>query len=165
MHRCVCADAEPLATAGAIEVDDQGSAYVDALAPGEPHKLILDRLAPKAAALANGRAKPVARRPRWITTRTSWRRLSSKSTLPQLLQWCLRGLQVWVEHKWFKRRPRAGARNDPGRRWVGKWKWTKRKDDPTEKARVIRARLTLRGCKVADAATISTGAGTSGGDA
>ena len=73
----------------------------------------------------------------------------------------LEELKVWIDHQCFTRRPRAGARNILDCRWVGKWKWTRRKDRPEEKVSIVRMRLTLRGFKDADADSLTTYAGTS----
>ena len=59
--------------------------------------------------------------------------------------------QVRVDRKCFKRRLRAGAGNILGRRWVGRWKWTREKGNPEEKVRAIGVRFTLRGFEDMDA--------------
>ena len=48
------------------------------------------------------------------------------------------------------------------KKWVGKWKMIKAKDDPNKKVRIIRMRLTLRGFKDRDADSLQTYSGTAG---
>lgn len=69
-------------------------------------------------------------------------------------------LQIWVDHSCCTRRPRKGARNVLDSRWVARWKWVKRKDDPSQKQRIIRMRITLRGSKDIEAEGLVTHAGT-----
>eukprot|EP00959_Pyramimonas_sp_CCMP1952_P161261 3372107-Pyramimonas_sp.AAC.1 len=56
-------------------------------------------------------------------------------------------MQVRVDHNCCSRRSRRGARNILDCRWVGKWQWTRGESDPSQKVRIIRMRLTLRGFK------------------
>ena len=65
-------------------------------------------------------------------------------------------LQIWLDHDCFCRTPRKTASNILDCRWVGKWKRTKAKDDPTKTVWVIRMRLTLRGFKDRGAAYLDT---------
>ena len=46
-------------------------------------------------------------------------------------------LKIWIEHKYFERRPRKGARNILDVRWVYKWKWVKSTIDPSKQIRII----------------------------
>ena len=67
-------------------------------------------------------------------------------------------LATWHKHKCFERRLRRKARNIIDCRWVLKWKVT---EGPRGHSRTIRARLTVRGFKDRDAASLESYAGTS----
>ena len=69
-------------------------------------------------------------------------------------------LATWHKHKCFERRLRRKARNIIDCRWVLKWKVS---ETPSGSAgtRTIRARLTVRGFKDRDAASLESYAGTS----
>ena len=80
-------------------------------------------------------------------------------------------LKTWAKLKCFSRRKRAGAKNIIDCRWVIKWKYEQATTSvdaasssttaKTEKRRVIRSRLTVRGFKDRDAHNLDSYAGTS----
>lgn len=84
-----------------------------------------------------------------------------KSCAKEILAATQEELEIWIDHQCFTRRPRQGARNILDVRWVAKWKWGKKKGDPTHKQRIIRMRMTLRGFKDVEAECLITCAGTS----
>ena len=155
------AEAEPLSTQDAIDIDEDGNAYVEMLAPDECHKLIYDQPVPpgyccRLRVYVAGQKKAVIERDTDLLTPEEFTKHAKEVSAAVLEEF-----KVWIDHMCFKRRLRRGARNILDCRWVGKWKWTKSKTDPTKKVRIIRMRLTLRGFKDIDADLITTYAGTS----
>ena len=69
-------------------------------------------------------------------------------------------LATWHKHECFERRPRKTARNIIDCRWVLKWKVVTNANNNGTR-RTIRARLTVRGFKDRDAASLESYAGTS----
>ena len=67
-------------------------------------------------------------------------------------------LKTWQKYGCFSRKARKSARNTIDVRWVLKWKKTL--DDNGREQRMIRARLTVRGFKDADAANLASYSGT-----
>ena len=74
----------------------------------------------------------------------------------------LEELNICVQHNCFRRRPCRTARNTIDSRWVHKWKYVKSHHDAGKKARIIRARLCLRGFKDREAEFLVNYAGTAG---
>ena len=145
----------------AIDRDENGQAYVEMLCPGDAAKLVMDKPVPlgmcgRIRCYAAGPKKAVIDRDTDLLTAEEY-----KTHKGEVAAAVLEEFKVWIEHECFERRPRQGARNILDCRWVGKWKYTKSKDDPTKKVRIVRMRLTLRGFKDVDANDIATYAGTS----
>ena len=67
--------------------------------------------------------------------------------------------RIWMEHKYFERRPRKGAKNILVR-WVCTWKRVESKTDPSKLIRIIRMRLTQRGFKDIEKGNFMTFSGT-----
>ena len=160
-YHYLAADALPMSTAEALEVDDAGNQYVEMLAPGDFHKLILGHPVPEGMCArlrvyVAGPKKAVIDRDTDLLTPEEFQKHAREVSAAVLEE-----LKVWHDHACFRRRPRRGARNVLDCRWVGKWKRVKHKTDPSQTVRVIRMRLTLRGFKDVDADTITTYAGTS----
>ena len=153
--------AEPLSAADAIERDEQGNAYVEMLCPGDAAKLVMDAPVPdgycgRLRVYVAGPKKAVIDRDTDLLTADEYRQHAKEVAAAVLEEF-----KVWIEHDCFERCPRLQARNILDCRWVGKWKWVKQKADPTQKVRIVRMRLTLRGFKDADADQLATYAGTS----
>lgn len=72
------------------------------------------------------------------------------------------GLQIWIDHhQCFSRRPRQGDRNILDARWVANRRWVKKDDVSTQRVRIIRQLMTLRGLNVVEAECLITYVGTS----
>lgn len=147
----------------AVERDEAGNGYVEMLCPGDAAKLIMDEPVPeghcgrlRVYVAAQGPKKAVIDRDTDLLTAQEY-----KEHAAEVAAAVLEEFRVWIEHSCFERRPRQGARNILDCRWVGKWKYTKSKEDPNKKVRIVRMRLTLRGFKDVDADLIATYAGTS----
>ena len=67
-------------------------------------------------------------------------------------------LKTWQHYGCFSRKARRNAKNIIDVRWVIKWKYVR--DENGQEKRVIRARLTVRGFKDADAAHLASYSGT-----
>ena len=143
------------------DVDNNGNPYVEMLFPGDTAKLLVDEEPPEGY-VATLQVFLVPLQKAAVTRDTD---LLTDSDYTQyhkeVLAALIEELGIWIQHACFHRRPRAGARNILDVRWVGKWKFVKAKDNPNNKVRIIRMRMTLRGFKDMDANDLVTFAGTS----
>jgi hypothetical protein len=156
-YLCAGADTAQLHKA---DVDSEGAWYVELLFPKETAKLICD-IAPQEDQCARLRCyltdkKVVIERDTDLLTPEEYQ-TNHKLVVSAVHE----ELVTWIEHKCFTRKLRKHAWNVLDVKWVGKWKWVKPKPPATEKVRIIRMRMTLRGFKDQEAEGLITFAGTS----
>ena len=148
--------ADPSVLNAVEEIDDQGNYFVEMLFSDSAAKLILDCPPPdgycaRLRVYVANLKKAVVDRDTDLLTSDEYRNFAREVAAAILEE-----LMVWIGHECFTRRPRRGARNILDVKWVGKWKRTKSKEDPSKMVQIICMRMTLRGIKDVDADSLKS---------
>ena len=128
-----------------MEKDDNGNSYVEMVFPGATAELISDKPTPKGyltklRVYLAAKAVVVEREIGALTP------IDYTNNAAEVEAAIIEELKTWLEHCCIERRRRRGATNILDVRWVGTWKKVKSKTDPELMVRIIRMRMTLRGC-------------------